>query len=94
MTQPEIEAVAREMLASKWPEQFVEVRQRILDGSCQIHSDVVSLSCGIALDVIEAALASRQMPTREEVAKAIHDARNDGSAKWVYQSDKSVTSLA
>lgn len=49
---------AKELLVAEWGDhpQWAEVRRRISDGSCDIHSDVVSLSCGIALRAITKAL--------------------------------------
>ena len=63
-----MEKRARELLAEAWGDhpQWQEVRERILDGSCKIHSDPLSLSCTIALRAIIAALSQAQCPVSED----------------------------
>jgi hypothetical protein len=65
---------AREILAAAWGDhpQWADVRARILDGSCSIHSDTLSLSCSIAVTAILTAL--RQPSSVSRVREALEAA--------------------
>ena len=66
---------ARELLAVEWGDhpQFAQIRERILDGSCHIHSDGMSLSSGIALRAIDTAYAQGRADERRAVAQIVDD---------------------
>lgn len=79
---PELVERARVLLAVEWgeSEQFATIRKRILDGSCDIHSDGMSLASSIALRAIAKALSQSDRSAVLEEAAEVAERDADWSA--------------